>query len=299
MQYVRERMFKLSQKNDDNTSSDEDDIGPDTNDSVIDGVEGTGVNDSVGEAIGDKDGTNDEEKDEEKDDKAESVPNNDEWISDSDGEEPDVPGDYIFASYFAFIAWGSFAPINERLEILLTTDDKKVEKSTNATRKVKERKKKDSERAHDSSAERGFSTDQRINIEQLRVQKMSCIDRKNEAVMFNLAIEESALARQVEVSETRAQLRCPEYDDNNLYWKKANTIIKKHEQVMDRISNLNSKCDPVSYESSPKVGEFLNENSPRKRDKAKRNNDGLIMLDSDTSDDDTASVHKKSKVSFE
>eukprot|EP00548_Thalassiothrix_antarctica_P015743 CAMPEP_0194166986 /NCGR_PEP_ID=MMETSP0154-20130528/2433_1 /TAXON_ID=1049557 /ORGANISM="Thalassiothrix antarctica, Strain L6-D1" /LENGTH=427 /DNA_ID=CAMNT_0038877803 /DNA_START=367 /DNA_END=1647 /DNA_ORIENTATION=- len=295
MQYVRERMFKLSQKNDDNTSSDEDDIGPDTNDSVIDGVGVTGVNDSVGEAIGDKDGTNDEEKD----DKAESVPNNDEWISDSDGEEPDVPDDYIFASYFAFIAWGPFAPINERLEILLTIDDKKVEKSTNATRKVKERKKKDSERAHDSSTERGFSTDQRINIEQLRVQKMSCIDRKNEAVMFNLAIEESALARQVEVSETRAQLRCPEYDDNNLFWKKANAIIKKHEQVMDRISNLNSQCDPVSYESSPKVSEFLNGNSPRKRDNAKRNNDGLIMLDSDTSDDDTASIHKKSKVSFE
>lgn len=117
--------------------------------------------------------------------------------------------------------------------------------------------------------------------------------------MFNLAIEESALARQVETSETRAQLRCPEYDDNNMFWKKANAIIKKHEQVMDRISNLNSQCDPVSYESSPKVSEFLNENSPRKRDNAKRNNDGLILLDSDTSDDDTASVHKKSKVSFD
>ena len=295
MQYVRERMFKLEQKDANNNSSDEDSIGPDTNENVIDGVEVTGVNDSVGEGIGDKDGTNDEAKD----DEAELVADNDDEVSDSDGYEPDVPDDYIFASYFAFVAWGPFAPINEQLEILMTTDDKKVEKSTNATRKVSERNQKDGKRAHDGSAERGFTTDQRINIEQLSVQKMSCIDRKNEAVMFNLAIAESALARQVEVSETKAKMRCPEYDDSNLFWKKADAIIKKHDQVMDRIINLNSQCDPVSYESSPKVSEFLNENSPKKRENAKHNNDGLIMLDSDTSDDDTASVPKKSKVSLE
>ena len=117
--------------------------------------------------------------------------------------------------------------------------------------------------------------------------------------MFNLAIEEIALARQVEVLETRAKMRCPEYDDSNLFWKKADAIIKKHDQVMDRISNLNSQCDPVSYESSPKVSEFLNESSLIKKDTKKRNNDGLIMLNSDSSGDDTTSIKKKSKVSFD
>ena len=126
---------------------------------------------------------------------------------------------------------------------------------------------------------------------------MSCIDRKNEAVMFNLAIEESALARQVEVSETRAKMLRPEYDDSNLFWKKADTIFKKHDQVMDRISTLNSQCDPVSYKIKPKVSEFLNENSHRKRDNEKCNNDGPIILDSDTRDEDTASI-PKSKVSL-
>ena len=125
---------------------------------------------------------------------------------------------------------------------------------------------------------------------------MSCIDRKNEAVMFNLAIEESALARQLEGAEIRAKQRCPQYDESNPFWKKTNEIIKKHDQVMDRISNVNSQCDPVSYESSSKVSEFLNENSSRKRDNEKRNSDGLITLDSDTSDDDTASVPNKTKV---
>ena len=87
---------------------------------------------------------------------------------------------------------------------------------------------------------------------------MSCIDRKNELVMFNLAIEESALARQFQASEIRAKIRCPEYDDSHIFWKKADTIIKKHDEVMDRISDLNSQCDPVSYEDSPKVSDFLN-----------------------------------------
>ena len=163
----------------------------------------------------------------------------------------------------------------------------------------KERNEKDGKSAHASSAVRGFTTDQRINIEQLSVQKMSCINQKNEAIILNLAIEESALARQVEVSGKRAKVRCPEYNEINLFWKKANVIIKKNEQLMDRISRLNGQCDPVSYESSPKVNEFLNENSPRKRDNAKRNNDGLIVLDSDTSDDERVSVPKKSKVSLE
>ena len=41
----------------------------------------------------------------------------------------------------------------------MASDDKKVPKSTTATRKVSERKNEDDERAHDSSAVRGFSTD--------------------------------------------------------------------------------------------------------------------------------------------
>ena len=128
---------------------------------------------------------------------------------------------------------------------------------------------------------------------------MSCTDCKNEARMFNLAIEESALARQLEGAETRAKQRCPQYDENNPFWKKTNEIIKKHDQVMDRMSNVNSQRDPVSYESSSKISDFLNDNSPRKRDNEKRNSDGLITLDSDTSNDDTASVPNKSKVSLE
>ena len=76
-------MFKLQQqkKDDDNISSDEDSIAPDTNKKVLDGVQVTAENDSVGEGIVDNDLTNDEDKDatndEDKDDNAEIVANND------------------------------------------------------------------------------------------------------------------------------------------------------------------------------------------------------------------------------
>ena len=78
---------------------------------------------------------------------------------------------------------------------------------------------------------------------------------------------------------------------SNPFWKKANEIIKKHDEVMDRISKLNNQCDPVNYEDPPNVSEFLKEKSP-----LKRANDGAIMLISDTSDDDTVNSSKKSKV---
>lgn len=103
---------------------------------------------------------------------AEYVADSDEQVDNaSDMDEPDVPDDYIFRSYFAFTAWGPFVPINERLKILMSADEKKVMNTISATLKQSEHNKKDDERSHDSSAVRGFSTDQKINIEQLNVQK--------------------------------------------------------------------------------------------------------------------------------
>ena len=68
---------------------------------------------------------------------------------------------------------------------------------------------------------------------------------------------------------------------------------------MNRISRLNCQMHPVSYESTPKVSEFLNENSPRKKDSVKRNSDGIITLDSDSSEDERKHAAKKSKVSLQ
>ena len=57
---------------------------------------------------------------------------------------------------------------------------------------------------------------------------------------------------------------------------------------MHRISKLNIQCDPVNCKDPPNYIEFLKEKSLRKRA-----NNGTIMLDSDSSNDDTLSSSKR------
>ena len=96
-------------------SSDEDSISsleiPEPEDNIPNDAEGI-TNDADGACDGDNDPTYTESVD-------------DSQVVESDAEDPDIPDDYIFRSYFAFVAWGPFAPICDRLEILMTTDDKK------------------------------------------------------------------------------------------------------------------------------------------------------------------------------
>ena len=119
---------------------------------------------------------------------------------------------------------------------------------------------------------------------------MSCIDLKNEVVMINLAIEESTISRQVKTAEARVKNHCHVYEASNKFWKKADSMIKKYDEIMDKMSKLNRKCDPVNYEDPPNVSEFLQE-----KNTLKRAHDGAIMLGTDASHDDTVSLTKKSK----
>ena len=60
---------------------------------------------------------------------------------------------------------------------------------------------------------------------------------------------------------------------------------------MDKTSKLNIKRDAVNYEDPPNVSEFLQEKSP-----LKHSYDSVIMLDANTSKNDTVSSTKKSKM---
>ena len=80
-----------------------------------------------------------------------------------------------------------------------------------------DRNNRNDDSAHDSSTVRIFPTDQRTNIEYLNVQKQLQVDRTEESTIVALAVEESDSARQVEASERRSTMRCPEYDDKNIF----------------------------------------------------------------------------------
>ena len=57
---------------------------------------------------------------------------------------------------------------------------------------------------------------------------------------------------------------------------------------MDKVSKLNDQCDPFNYEDPQNVSEFLQEKSP-----LKRSYDSKMMLDANSSDDDTVSSSKR------
>ena len=116
--------------------------------------------------------------------------------------------------------------------------------------------------AHDQSAVRGFSTDQRIDIEKLNVQQRMLKDRRDETTIVALSIEESAIGRQLGVAEKRAEQRCPKYDATNVYWKQVDQLIEDQQSVMDRIRAFNTLV--TTSIQNTKVSEFMNQDSPIK-----------------------------------
>ena len=148
----------------------------------------------------------------------------------------------------------------------------------------------------DSHCSRGFTTDQRIDIETLGLQKESMLDRKHEVAMVALSLEESAMTKMVDAAERRAMQRCPDYDSGNQYWKKVDGMLKDQDQLMVKIRNFNQSimnqkpCDLS-------ISDFLNEPSPAKKRKAI----DLDEMNSNDGDDDisdiTANADKVAKVS--
>ena len=85
---------------------------------------------------------------------------------------------------------------------------------------------KNSEVSHDSSAVHGFSTSQRIDIKTLNMQQQQILDRHNETSIVALSIEDSAIGRQLDAAEKRAELRCGDYSSNNVYWQRVDALIE-------------------------------------------------------------------------
>ena len=221
---------------------------------------------------------------------------------DQDSDSDDIPDKWVFPSYFAFIAWGPFVDISERLALLLTDElHKSKENSSRQHLRKNVKNAKDKKSAHDSSAVRGFSTDQRIDIETLNVQKQLVVDRHEETSIVAMSIEESCIGRALVSAENRATMRCKEYDSQNEYWIRVDQLLDDQKDVISRIKNFNKKFVNTTTEQ-PEVSDFLNSASPDKSFAKRLNSE--INLASSSADEisDTSSIAlerspKKRKVS--
>ena len=125
-------------------------------------------------------------------------------------EDLDVPLDYIFPSFFVFVLYGPFVPKDDRLSLFIIDDkNKKKGEGTRAKGRAEDLKRKVSESHNDNTAIRGFTTEQRIEIENLNVQRQMMMDRQSESKIVGLSIEASAIERQVAHAERREEVRCP------------------------------------------------------------------------------------------
>ena len=186
--------------------------------------------------------------------------------------------------------------------------DNKYKKKGEGTR-AEMRKKDENEKAidakNDSTYTRGFTTNQRIDIESLSMQKETMVDRKNEEDMVALSLEESALKKLIDAAERRAIFCCPEYNADNPYWKRVEVLMKEQETLMEKIRGFNENI-MTNNASAFTVSEFLNEPSPMKPSSNKRkspasDSNDTISVDSsggDTDGDDISSTEKimKAKV---
>ena len=118
------------------------------------------------------------------------------------------------------------------------------------------------------TANRGFSTDQRISIESLNINRERLTHQKDETRLVGLSIQESAIGRQIASAEGRARERCSEYHPKNPYWKRVDQLLAEQQNVTDMMANYNNSLmndnGSNAKDSGAKVSEFLNKPSPVK-----------------------------------
>ena len=129
------------------------------------------------------------------------------------------------------------------------------------------RRNKKFERSTDTDSQRGFSTDQRISIESMNINKKRLIHQQNETRLVGLSIQEAAIRSQIESAESRANSRCPKYNKNNVYWKRVDELLEEQDEVIKTIKQHSQALidNDVTQSNQSFVSDFLNQESPGKK----------------------------------
>ena len=138
---------------------------------------------------------------------------------------------------------------------------------TQAQKRKDRREKKKVERKLDASAVRGFSTDQRITIESINVNKQTLKHLQDETQMVALGLQETAIRAQLTHATSMAERQCPKYKDTNMFWQRADALQKRHADAIVAIMNLTTniqKKDPKE-DTDVNLSEFLLQESPTKK----------------------------------
>ena len=154
---------------------------------------------------------------------------------------------------------------------------------TQKEKRKERREKKALERKNDSSAVRGFSTDQRITIESINVNKRTLQHLRTESQMVALGLQETAIRGQLTHAQSMAERQCPKYNKSNMFWKRADQLQQRHQETIDAIMQHTNALQEAPQEEESKVdlSDFLLQESPKK----KRSFEDMITNKTDDAED--------------
>ena len=154
---------------------------------------------------------------------------------------------------------------------------------TQKEKRKERREKKALERKNDSSAVRGFSTDQRITIESINVNKRTLQHLRTESQMVALGLQETAIRGQLTHAQSMAERQCPKYNKSNMFWKRADQLQQRHQETIDAIMQHTNALQEAPQEEESKVdlSDFLLQESPKK----KRSFEDMIANKTDDAED--------------
>ena len=158
--------------------------------------------------------------------------------SDKSDNASKMPKGWFFPGWFCFMSFGPFVPKEKRLSLLEISDPHKDIVKSRAQKRKAEQIEKDAKRAADTENSRGLSTDQQLQVEMLNIQKKRDHDRNRETLLVGLSMQEAAICRQIEMLDKRATMLETKGSNHNL-WDKIDNLLKKQEEVLAQISEIN------------------------------------------------------------
>ena len=142
---------------------------------------------------------------------------------------------------------------------------------TQAEKRKDRRALKEGDRSSDVVSVRGYSTDQRISIENMSVNIRRLEHQKKETKLVGLSIQVSAIEAQIKSAENRALIRCPEYKESNVYWQRVDALMQQETNCVLMINKYNNEMlteNETPQSNVTQVSEFLNQPSPVKKKRA-------------------------------
>jgi len=200
-----------------------------------------------------------------------------------------IPNDWFFPGFMSFVVYGPFVDANDRLACFETSDGSTESNRGRVAKRKAEISEKSDDRLHDNSNPRGYTTDQMFTSEALRLQRLAYEQTANESNLMALIAHETSLGRQIDAAERRAILRCAEYNPENIYWQRCDTLIEQQSKLNLNIASFTKDVKPVSIEDA------INK-------EAKVSQNDVVILPSSSDDDslfglDSLTPTKKKKVS--